>query len=89
MTQFLIKGKHYLENYIIHIYRRDEANPDAVSGTMEGHDLKKVFAFSDINDVMGILRGEKQKKMRKKFHRPAGEKKAAISYRSSAGGHMI
>lgn len=45
-----------MESYIIRIYRRDGADPDAAAGIAEGSGLEKPAAFSSIGEVSDILR---------------------------------
>ncbi len=47
------------ESYIIHIYRRDTLDPDAVYGLLKGPDLKGDVDFSSIGEVAEILRKTK------------------------------
>lgn len=44
-----------MESYIIRIYRRDEADQEAVSGLLEGSELDGAIPFSNIRQVLDIL----------------------------------
>ncbi len=44
-----------LESYIIHIYRRDEKDPDSVSGLVEGPDFKRPAVFMNARELFEIL----------------------------------
>lgn len=48
-----------MESYIIHIYRRDGADPDSAAGLIEGSTMDKPAAFSDLVEVLDILRARK------------------------------
>lgn len=45
-----------MESYIIRIYRRDGKDPDAATGIMEGSALEGEAAFSNLGEVLDILR---------------------------------
>jgi hypothetical protein len=44
-----------MENYIVRIYRRDETDPDKLSGTFESVENETRNAFTSLNSLIDLL----------------------------------
>ena len=44
-----------MENYIVRIYRRHEADPDKVAGTFESVENERKNAFTSLQSLIGLL----------------------------------
>jgi hypothetical protein len=46
-----------MENYIVRIYRRDEAQPDRITGLVEGVESGEIQPFSTVTELATLLAG--------------------------------
>ena len=50
-----------MESYLIRIYRRDEKDPERITGTVEEIGTQKSQGFKNVVELGGIITGKKRK----------------------------
>ena len=51
-----------IDSYLIRIYRRDENNPEGITGTVEKIGTEKSHGFKSLAELGGIITGKRQDK---------------------------
>lgn len=51
-----------MDSYLVRIYRRDENNPEAITGTVEKIGTEKSHRFKSLEELGGIITGKQQDK---------------------------